>query len=138
MPRLARRIAAAGLSIVLIGSFTSCGLTYDTGYNEGGSGASLDRYTWVSTSHQPKTVVLVDTRTEEPFWSVDIPVGQQLTIRFDEDDAPENIQTPAAMRWDLHEAGTRYRRLQNIQLVPAASVRRIDLELRPAPEPHGA
>lgn len=141
----ARSTALRGVGLLLTSATlaaglgaSGCGPAYRTWYNEGGSGAAIDQYTWISRPHEPKSVMLVDTRTESVFWSVDIPVGKQLTVRFYEDESPENIQTPALMRWDLQDAGTNFRRLENAQLVPPANSRRLEWEFRPAPEAEGA
>lgn len=138
MSRSARLVVLAGLSLAGLGSLLGgCGQAYKLNYHESGSGASIDQYTWVSRPFEPKTVMLVDLRTDEVYWSVDIPVGQQLTVRFYENEEPENEFTPALMRWEIQEAGTKFRKLANAQLVPPVTVRRIDWEFRAAPEARG-
>lgn len=111
-----------------------CGLAYRPYYDEGGSGASIDEFTYVSRPHSPKTVTLVDTRTGETLWTTDVPVGKQLVIRFYKDEAPDNAYTPDMMRWGVFEAGQRWGRKGNEMLVPPTHSRRIDLDVRPEPE----
>ena len=38
--------------------------------------------TYYSTESLPATVTIVDTRTAEPFFTIEIPVGKQLTLDF--------------------------------------------------------
>ena len=133
-PRLVRLTAAAATAALLTSLLSGCGLSYRSGWNPGGSGVSVDKYTYVSEPWEPKTVELVDTRTGETLWSVDVPVGQQLAVRFYPDREKDNAYTPDLMRWDLMEAGTRFRRLENSMLVPASNARRLDMSLRTAPE----
>lgn len=97
---LAALVGLAGLSA------GGC-LAYRPYFNEGGSGANINQFTYVSTSHQPKTVKLVDTRTNEVIWTCDIPVGQQLTCQFYKDKSPDDPWRPNTMRWGLYKAGTK-------------------------------
>jgi len=134
-PRPVRnRIAlAAGVALAAAsaGSLVGCSLGP---YRTGGSQYSNDQYTYISQAHSPKTVELVDTRTGEVVWSVDVPVGQQLTFRFYENREPDNIYTPAMMRWDIYRAKQFFGRKANALLVPPAEARRIDVHVRPGPE----
>ena len=84
LSRLARPFAAA---TILASLALSAGCYY-----EGGPLRSIDRVTYVSTSWSPKTVTLIDTRTGESMWSVDIPVGQQLVIDFNAETRGDNTQ----------------------------------------------
>lgn len=102
-------------------------------YAPGGDGRSRDTFTYVSTSHMPQTITLVDTRTGESLWTTDVPVGQQLVVRF------RNLKEGEAegtdeMRWALMPAGTRNGRLTNSVQVPSAPYRRLDGTLREGPE----
>lgn len=109
------------------------------GYYEGGNMRSMDRHVFVSTSWQPKTVNLVDTRNGETIWSVDVPVGQKLAMEFVDnknvvDERPANSWLPDTMRWGLGSAEHTSLSLSNEMSVPPASVRRIEWTLRPVPE----
>lgn len=132
LSRLARPFAAA---TILASLALSAGCYY-----EGGPLRSIDRFTYASTTWSPKTVTLVDTRTGEAMWSVDIPVGRQLVIDFDTSKDADNTQwLPDEARWDLMPDTRRHGQLQNKMKVPPPQARRIDVSLRPVPEmPSGA
>lgn len=106
-------------------------------YNEGGPGYSGDIHTYVSTAWRPWTVTLIDTRTGEAVWSADIPVDQQLVIRFRSGKGP-SPELPDMMDWGLMEAGTNYGHRNNRLPVPGADARLLRPTLRPAPEMPGA
>ena len=125
-------IARAALAAA-IATTTGC-LAYKPYYHESGSGAAIDQYTYVSRPWEPKTITLIDVRTNEPVWPVDVPVGKQLTMRFYEDKNPDNAITPDNMRWQIQDEGTKFGQMANTTLVPPAEVRRIDVELRAVPE----
>jgi hypothetical protein len=125
--RAAAVVAAAALSALL----TGC-------YAEGGSGVSLDQHAWVSTSMQPKTITLRDTRTNQAVWSIDVPVGQKLVILFREN-AAENGQSfgdanPDVMLWELMAPDDDFGSLHNKIPVPGRNDRKLDFTLRAAPE----
>lgn len=132
LSRFARPLAAA---TILASLALSAGC-----YHEGGPLRSIDRFTYVSTSWQPKTVTLIDTRTGESMWSVDIPVGQQLVIDFDTSKDADNTQwLPDEAKWDLMPDTRRHGTLHNKMKVPPRHARRLDVSLRPVPEmPSGA
>ena len=95
--------------------------------------------TYSSTETRPTTVTIVDTRTGEAIFAMDIPVGRQLTIDFDEGSGDDPIDAPDLMRYELFVIGTTYGGLDNSMTVPNANCRRIDVTFRPAPEaPPGA
>lgn len=100
----------------------------------GGRMASLDQHTYVSSPYSPKTIRLVDTRTLEELWSMDVPVDQKLIIRFYPDKSEGNLDNPDVMRWDLIPASQRSTLLDNEMPVPAAWARRIEWEIRSGPE----
>ena len=103
-------------------------------YSEGGTGAADDQYVYVSTSWQPKTVTLKDTRTGQDFWSVDVPVGKQLVVKFVPNGGTKDGFTPDLMKWSIMKADSEFGRTDNALAVPPASVRRLDFTLRPTPE----
>jgi hypothetical protein len=96
-------------------------------------GASLDQYTYVSRSWEPKTITLIDTRTGEPTWSVDIPVGQQLVMGFSEGTGP-NEYKPDEVVWELMAAGKKFGTRNNRLACPPSYARRIDMAIRSTPE----
>lgn len=103
----------------------------------GGTMHSDDRFTYVSTAWQPWTVSLVDTRTGEALWSVDVPVGQQLGLGFIRGAGP-NMYKPDLMQWGLMEAGQMIGTRDNQLPVPPYSARRIESSIRATPEMPGA
>jgi hypothetical protein len=90
--------------------------------------------TYYSTPDRPTTVTLVDTRTGEAFFSIEIPVGKQLSLDFVEGGGDDPVTTPDLMRYQIFELGTSYGKLRDALTVPAASCRRIDVDFRLAPE----
>ena len=90
--------------------------------------------TYYSTQLMPATVTLVDTRTEEAFFSVEIPPGKQLTLDFVRDDGDDPVKTPDLMRYEIFKLGTSTGSLKNSLTVPNAACRRLDVDYRAAPE----
>ena len=117
-------------------SLTLAGLMLGACHLEGGPRYSADRYTYVSREWQPKTVTLIDTRTGETTWSVDVPVGQQLVVGFSQGTGPNELR-PDEIVWGLMPAGRRFGSRDNRQPCPPSSARRLDMVLRPAPEMPG-
>ncbi len=103
-------------------------------YSPGGSGFSDDAFTFQSTEQVPQSVTLVDTRTGQTLWTYEVPVGRQVTVRFERDINPDNTLTPDEMYWEEMEIGTHHGYLDNSMLVPSKSGRRLDVAVRPAPE----
>ena len=103
-------------------------------YSEGGLGWSADQFVYASHEYQPWTIDLIDTRTSTRFWSIDVPVGQQLVIHFIPNEEAKGGFTPDIMEWALFKTGTEFGALPNTLAVPPASCRRIDTHLRPVPE----
>ncbi|HYE02646.1 MAG TPA: hypothetical protein VD963_05370 [Phycisphaerales bacterium] len=108
-------------------------------YYPGGPGYSADRYTYESTSWQPWTVALVDTRTEEVVWQQHVPVGYQLVVDFESgggEKEPSALR-PDLMRWQVMPAGRRFGQLESSLAVPPRSARRLDPTFREVPEMPG-
>lgn len=131
MSNVSRR---SGLILTLAGFIGVSALSGCATYAPGGSGFSNDTYTYYSTPHEPKNILIVDTRTGERFWMYEIPAGRQLVVRFYEDQYRDNAYTPAAMRWEEMPIGQKYGTLSNVMAVPDAGSRRIDMDVRPGPE----
>lgn len=95
--------------------------------------------TYESSEARPKSVNVVDTRTNEVVFEMDIPVGKQLTLDFITDAGPDPVHRPDLMRWAMFDKDTRYGRLTAAIPVPNDSTRRVDVflrepwELAPAP-----
>jgi hypothetical protein len=99
----------------------------------GGQGFSSDRFVYQSNEWQPWTVSLIDTRTGESLWSVDVPVGKQLVMGFRKGVGPNEFK-PDMMYWGISENGRNISRQSNQFPVPGAHARRIEPVLRPTPE----
>ena len=119
--------AAAITAAALVGGLGGC-------YTPGGPGYSADRFTYHSTTWQPWTVSVEDTRTGQEFWSVEVPVGQQLVVRFIEGEGTDGEFTPDMMQWQLMPIGRTSGSLENSLPVPPASARLLRPRLRRAPE----
>ena len=90
--------------------------------------------TYYSYELQPKTVRVVDLRTNEVIFSMDIPPGKQLSLDFVTGDGDDPVYTPDLMRYEVFDMGTSIGKLHNTMTVPAAANRRIDVTLRQGPE----
>ena len=91
-------------------------------------------FTYISTSSSPKTIRIIDTRDEEAFFTLRLPVGKQLTFRFLEGKGDDPIYTPDRMQWEIWDAPKKNGKLSNQLTVPPAAARSIRVELRPVPE----
>jgi hypothetical protein len=109
-------------------------------YREGGSEASYDGNVYVSTSDQPKTVFLRDTRDGSEIWSYEIPVGRKLVVQFFHD-RYDNSTRPDMMRWDEMAPDNNYGSLKNEMAVPKTRIIGFDLrepgESAPGVKPKG-
>lgn len=126
-PSISRRKLAIWLSagILTTSLLSAC-------HFQGGSLYSDDKHTFVSTTWRPWTVTLIDTRTGEPMWSMDVPVGRQLVMQFRKGTGPNEFK-PDMMDWEIREAGRRGA-LHNQIPVPPTYARRLEPTLRPTPE----
>jgi hypothetical protein len=97
-------------------------------------------HTYFSTPSAPKTLTLVDIRSGDVIWQMDIPVGKQLTIDFDAGKGDDSVYTPDLMRWEVFDLGTEYGSLSNSMTVPSIRALRMDVDVRPtmeyAPDDH--
>jgi len=117
-------LAAAALLVPAVGC-----------YYEGGPGYSADRHAYVSRTWSPKTVTLVDVRSGEAVWSVDVPVDRKLVLGFRPGANSENdVDNPDLMIWDLMGPNENFGTLNNQLPVPPTHARLIDMSLRPVPE----
>ncbi len=101
----------------------------------GGQMRTTDMYTYESTPYEPLSVTLYDNRDKEPLWTVDVPIGQKVTIRFLRNQAKENsARRPDVMQWEIYDAKNRRRNLSNTMAVPPANSRLLKVALRDGPE----
>lgn len=103
-------------------------------YAPGGSGFSTDTHSYVSTSWQPYTITLKDTRTGQNFWSMDVPVGKKLVVHFRGDEGIKGSATPDLMEWEIMDPDEMFGQLDNSVPVPGREYRRLDPTLRATPE----
>lgn len=103
-------------------------------YRPGGAMVSDDRFTYVSTPYEPKTITLVDTRTSEVLWTMEIPVGERVTVQFYKDKSKGYADYPDVMRWEVQKADAWDMVLRSQISVPDRWSRRLDMKLREPPE----
>ena len=96
--------------------------------------SSNGTFTYYSTTDSPKTISIIDVRTEESFFALALPVGKQLTFKFLHGGGSDKIAAPDRMMWEVYPLGTKSGRLTNQITVPPPSARRIQVSLRPTPE----
>ncbi|RMH23780.1 MAG: hypothetical protein D6693_10715 [Planctomycetota bacterium] len=125
MPRTTRTLAMTLISAALSAGLGGCF------YTRGGPWYSGDApLTYVSTPMSPKTVSVVDTRTGETVWSMDVPAGKKLVVKFDEGER-EGQTLSAVMRWRLFDdPGAIRGKMTNETPAPPVSARRVDMTLR--------
>ncbi len=95
--------------------------------------------TFYSYETRPTTIQLIDLRTGESFFTMDLEPGKQLTFDFQKDKGDDPVLTPDLMRWQVWPIGTTTGTLTNSLTVPSADDRRVDvfyregIEFRTAP-----
>jgi len=120
-----RQTGALCLGAALTLAMTGC-------YSPGGglldfSGGSQ---TYYSTEARPTTVTLVDSRTNDILFAVDIPPGKQLTIDFDKGGGDDPVLRPDILKYQIFDIGTKNGKLRSSLTVPPAPVRRLDVTFR--------
>ena len=97
----------------------------------GGSLRSSDTYTYISTPFEPLTVTLYDQRDHEPLWTVEVPIGQKVTVRFMKNKSKEGTtRRPDIMQWEIYDQTKRRSSLSNTMAVPGADSRLLRVTLR--------
>jgi len=114
--------------VVSLAAITGC-YAPDGGFNP----TSGRGFTYESTSMRPLTVSVIDTRTEEPFFTMEIPPGKQLTFAFKEGGGDDPVYTPDRMNYSVWDNGVTTGHLDNQLTCPPTSCRRIDVEIRKGP-----
>jgi hypothetical protein len=96
-------------------SILAATLTLAGCYSPGGGlyPASGNGYTYISSEMRPVTITLFDTRTEEPFFKLEIPAGKQLTLNFLEGKGDDPVLRPDRMVYSVWATGTSTGRLTN-------------------------
>ena len=90
--------------------------------------------TWQSTEEFPKTVTIIDTRSGERIFVMEIPVGKKLVVDFIKDSGDNTVLTPDLMMWEVFPSSVGYGPLSNSMTVPNGWSRRIDVTLRDSSE----
>ena len=89
-----------------------------------------DSNTYFSYETRPVTITILDLRTGEEIFSMNVPPGKQLTFDFVEDEGDDPVYTPDIMRYQVFDMGTETGKLRNTLSVPPANARRIDVTYR--------
>jgi len=101
----------------------------------GGNMRSDDSYTYISTPYEPLTVTLYDNRDNEPLWTVDVPIGSKVSLKFLKNKVKEGTtRRPDIMQWAIYDAKRRTARYENTMAVPSAESRLMRVSIRKGPE----
>jgi len=90
--------------------------------------------TYNSDAMSPKTISLIDTASGETVWTIDIPAGQKLDLKFDKRPSVAEEDGFDIMTWTLSKAATDPKGRTNTVRVPPPSQRRTEMTLRTAGE----
>lgn len=90
--------------------------------------------TYPSYETSPKSIHVLDLRTGEVIFAMDVPPGKQLSMDFVEGEGDDPVYTPDLMRYEVFDLGTMTGALANSMTVPGASSRRVDVFIRQGPE----
>lgn len=124
------RLACSALSLALMVGAAGCGSVFKAG----GDTFSNDHFTYESTTWSPKSVEVVDTRTGQTLWSLDVPVGQKVTMKFEEEHGDRDPSFPDRMTWVVQRLDGDSWRGKKSMLVPGSGSRLVEVSLRPVPE----
>ena len=100
------------------------------GQRPGGSQSSVHEFTYESTIDMPQSVQLRDLATGTVIWQYDVPIGQVVVIRFQDNYNPSNASRPALMRWQAKARGDEFGELYNVMPAPGSDQRRVETYLR--------
>jgi len=101
----------------------------------GGNMNSDDSYTYTSTPYEPLTLTLYDNRDNEPIWTVDVPIGSKVSIKFRKNKIKEGTtRRPDIMQWAIYDQKRRTARYDNTIAVPSPESRMMRVSLRTGPE----
>jgi hypothetical protein len=134
MPTHARRRTLLTLSLIggTLGTTLLGGCVKQMFSNSpGGNMRSTDSFTYISTPFEPLTVTLYDFRDNEPLWTVDVPVGQKVTVRFLANQAKDGTnRRPDIMQWAIYDKDKRRADLTNKMAVPGPDARLLKVSIR--------
>lgn len=123
----------AGLAACLIGGLSACN-THKPNNGGGVFGHAGGPVTIQSTEITQKSVRMVDMRSGEVFFTLDIPIGKQITFDFDRGDGDDAVYTPDIMRYEVKDIGDSNGKLKNSMTAPNAESRRIDVFVTQSPQ----
>jgi hypothetical protein len=111
--------------MVLVASMTGC-------YSPKGGlmPASGGPQTYYSYETLPVTITIIDLRSNEEIFTMNVPPGKQLTFDFLDGEGDDPAYTPDLMRFEVFDMGTDSGKLRNTLSVPSAHSRRIDVTYR--------
>jgi hypothetical protein len=89
--------------------------------------------TYYSTERSLKTVKFIDIRTNEEFFTIDIPADKQLSYQIDPGKGDDPVNTPDLLRYEVMPMGTSMGSLHNAMTIPNAASRRIDVYVSQGP-----
>lgn len=119
-----KRVIGVALALLTLGSLSGC-------LTPGGAMRSADEFTYVSTPWEPLSITLYDRRDSTPLWTVDVPIGSKVSVRFYPDkDTSGSVRMPDIMRWEIFDEEKSLRRLTNAMAVPGAGSRLLKVSLR--------
>lgn len=118
---LTRHLTATGLAVALLGFAGGC-------FNQ--NGGVTGYYAYVSTPLSPKTIMIYDIRSGDPFFVQEVPVGKQLNFKFLPDGGDDPLYSPARLQWGIGQAGDQASKLQNQLTCPPEEACRIRVEVR--------
>lgn len=110
------RLLFTALAAMAVVPIAGC---WSPGYRPGGQQATRGVHTFESTQDFLQSIQIVDLATNDVIWSIHVPLGEQVVLRFYDQHDPENVERPALMRWELMPRGTRWGELDNAIPVPA-------------------
>ena len=118
-------VVAAGVMTVGLGLVAGCHSP------KGG----LMPYTGGSTTHfsyetRPLSIRMIDLRSGESFFEMDVPTGKQLTYQFFAEEGSDPVYTPTLMRYMVFDLGKQTGKLKNAMSVPPMRSIRVDVEYR--------
>jgi hypothetical protein len=128
-------MAHARFAFAVSGCLALAGIALFTGCHATNNGGGALAYTGgpqtvASTETLQKTVRMIDTRSGEVFFAIDIPPGMQLTYDFDRDEGDDAVYTPDIMRYEVKKIGDKSGRLGSAQTVPNAASRRVEVDVK--------
>lgn len=131
-PILSRTLTLLTAALALLALLTMTGCIKSlVSSTPGGNMRSTDSFTYISTPFEPLTVTLYDHRDNEPLWTVDVPIGQKVTIQFHTNRAKNGTtRRPDIMKWAIYDQTKRRATLENTMAVPGPDSRLLKVAVR--------